>query len=218
MQNTKNTRNQLQDSAGVELKVGDRVEVLNAYGNGAYRQHVGKIGTVTSIARSPHEGTVATDLCAGSQFSYRFRKVHKVKLDSSIEPTYLTRRAELIEAIELVEEHANVYYEDNMIPAQELAALVYPEPKPPRPKTLPAHKIRVRYTGSYSNIVERLVNVGPHKYMLNAIKDGNRLDDDVFTLIHPINLDILEALLGEHCTLIDTWSPDTEFPELLECC
>ena len=192
-----------------QFKVGDvKVVRINSNMNGV------KVGDVKVVSADGVGGCIKLEGSGDFIFQQAYFKL------AEVEPAYLTRRAELIEAIELVEQYCDVYYSGDHAPiAAEVAADVYPEP---RPKTLPACKIRVRYTNSNrGSIVERLVNVGPHRYMLNSAMNGNRLNDKVLTLPFTpggIGLDALEELLDSDCSIIDTWSPDTEFPELLECC
>jgi hypothetical protein len=119
----------------------------------------------------------------------------------------LNRREELLEAAELVDSVADLYYRDNMINPQDLVDKVYPKP---RPETLPVTSIKVK--SKYNRYI--LAQTGRFSYQLINLSDHNRYTDDPWTadmigVCSSINLNKLEELLSDYClelSLVDTWS------------
>ena len=119
----------------------------------------------------------------------------------------LGRREELLEAAELVDSVADLYYRDNMINPQELVDKVYPNP---RPDTLPISSIKIK--SEYNSYI--LAQTGRFSFQLISLEDHNRYSDDPWTadmigVCSSINLNKLEELLSDYCvelSLVDTWS------------
>ena len=184
----------MKDSNGVTVQVGDSIETL--YDDG--------VQVVTSIS------------CCGGFWRINDEESGSCSNVTIVhpytEPAYLTRRAELIEAHELIEGFADIYYEGDDIRAEDLAKIVYPTP---RPETLPACKIRLCRDG---NTYAIFGNIG--RFLIYNLDDHNMwsatdLPNSVGAT-NKIKLDELERILDAGFTLCDTWSADTKFPELLE--
>ena len=188
----------MKDSNGITVKVGDSIETL-----------YDGVQVVTSISECGNFWRIRGE-SNGSNSNVTI--VHPYTERPELEPAYLTRRAELIEAHELIEGFADIYYEGDDIRAEDLAKIAYPEP---RPATLPVHKIRLCRSGRTYAIFGNT-----HRFLIYNLNDHNlwsatRLPNSVGT-INSIKLAELERVLDDGFTLCDTWSADTKFPELLE--
>ena len=184
----------MKDSNGVTVQVGDSIDTL-------YQG----IQVVTSISECGNFWRIRGENNGSCS--------HVTIVPPYTEPTYLTRRAELIEALELVDTVASVYYDGEHSPnPTEVAAKVYPEP---RPATLPIHKIRLCRHGDTYAIFGNIGRFLIYKLNDHNLWSGTRLPNSVGT-INSIKLAELEHVLDDGFTLCDTWSADTKFPELLE--
>ena len=183
----------MKDSNGVTVQVGDSIETLD--------DGVQVVTSISGCGRFWRINGKSNGDCANVTI-----------VPPYTEPAYLTRRAELIEALELVDTVASVYYDGEHSPnPTEVAAKVYPEP---RPTTLPVHKIRLctrqRTYAIFGNIGNFLIyNLDDHNLWSDC-----HLPTSVGT-INKIKLDELERECGVF-TLCNTWSSDTKFAELLE--
>jgi hypothetical protein len=184
------------DCNGKELKVGDTVIVKSVagYRSIADRFRVGDLVTVTGFGPVPYEGwlsavEVTVDGMSTGQFAYRYEFYSR--------PTCCTLQeaADLLEGAGVLVDHAALERAIN-----------------PRPQTLPCKRIRLREQGG---LVYVLVQSGPNYFQLigprhNRWDEGFELEDS----IHSINLDNLSSKVPDF-TILDTWSENTEFPELL---
>ena len=185
------------DCNGKELKVGDTVIVKSVDGNQsiADRFRVGDLVTVTGFGPVPYEDwlsavEVTVEGMSTGQFAYRYEFYSR--------PTCcnLQEAADLLEGASVLFDHAALERAIN-----------------PRPQTLPAHKIRI--VGCCAPYY-LLVNTDDGVFQVISGRNHNRLDDKRLTNIGYLYAIELDALEEHGYTLLDTWSHDTEFPELLE--
>lgn len=184
------------DKDGNQLHVGDQVEVVDIGGHGMTSRELYPLGTVLTVDSIDSAGIVHCEDSRLNVYSCRFRKVKKPCCT-------LQEAADLLEA------------EGIQVDRKQLEKVLNP-----RPKTLPLNKIRVRGRGcKHPSILVQVYNgylvVGhDHNYFSEARVPycGH---------MNRVNLDELEEFLTESSvyskfSILDTWSADTEFPELLE--